>query len=390
MARFNGLKYRGSALPAWRTVLILILLTGVCGIMLPPAQAVGQPKYRVIAYVGGRTNIYGIGAEKLTHINYAFALVNPEGEVFFRSPNAPAHLSQLQALKSRNPALKIIVSVGGWGADNFSDAALNDASRDKFAKSAIEMIKRYALDGIDLDWEYPGQPGPGIKYRPEDKQNFTLMLKTVRQQLDALSDERKRTGADRYTLTIASASGEYFKHTEMDKLHVYLDWINIMTYDFYNSLTKTTGHHTGLYRSPGAGDSDRYTEASVKQHLEAGIPANKLVVGAAFYGRGFIGAKPENNGLYQPYERSGGDYPYARLVREFINKQGFKRYWDSAARAPYLWNPDSNTLISYDDPESLKAKAEFVRAHHLGGIMYWEHSHDPEEVLLNTIVEGLR
>src|SRR5581483_2091531 len=315
---------------------MLLLAVSLVSTILPKSS-MPPTKYRIVGYVGGNTDFYHIGVEKLTHINYAFGQVSPDGEIIFKNVNAPANLSQLQALKSRNPALKIIVSVGGWGADNFSDAAVSDASREKFAASAIDMIKRYALDGIDLDWEYPGQPGPGIKYRPEDKQNFTLLLKTVRQQLDALSDERKRTGADRYTLTIASASGEYFKHTEMDKLHVYLDWINIMTYDFYNSLTKTTGHHTGLYRSPGAGDSDRYTEASVKQHLEAGIPANKLVVGAAFYGRGFIGAKPENNGLYQPYERSGGDYPYARLVREFINKQGFKRYWDSAARAPYLW-----------------------------------------------------
>src|SRR6185503_19386069 len=103
---------------------------------------------------------HSFAADKLTHINYAFALVSKEGEVVLNNPESPAHLSQLQALKAKNPALKIIVSVGGWGADNFSDAALTDASRDKFAKSVTALIKRYALDGIDLDWEYPGQPGP--------------------------------------------------------------------------------------------------------------------------------------------------------------------------------------------------------------------------------------
>lgn len=353
-------------------------------------QTARPSTYRIIGYVGGRTNIHRIGAEKLTHLNYAFAVVNKDGDILLRNPNAPAHLSQLQALKAKNPALKILVSVGGWGADNFSDAALTEEARDKFARSAVALLKQYALDGIDLDWEYPGQPGPGIKYRPEDKENFTLMLKTLRQQLDALSDERGRRGTDRFALSIASTNGEYFQHTEMDKLHVYLDWINIMTYDFYNSLTRTTGHHTGLYHSDNAGDSDRYTEASIKQHLEAGIPADKLVVGAAFYSRAFSGVNPEHHGLFQPYDRYAGDFPYPKLVREYVNKQGFTRYWDSAAKAPYLWNAESRTLISYDDPESLKAKAEFVKARHLGGMMYWEHSQDPEEVLLDAIVSGLR
>src|SRR5207247_1183395 len=134
---------------------------------------------------------------------------------------------------------------------------------------------------------------------------------------------------------IASTNGKYFEHTEMEKLHVYLDWINIMTYDFFNSGSKTTGHHTGLYRPVNGGETNRYTEASVKQHLAAGIPPAKLVIGAAFYARGWTGVNPENNGLNQPYQRYVGDYSYANLLRDYLNKQGFKRQWDSVAKAPY-------------------------------------------------------
>jgi len=344
----------------------------------------------IIGYVFARTNIHDIGADKLTHINYAFALVSKDGEIVLNNPDAPARLSQLQALKAKNPSLKIILSVGGWGADNFSDAALSDSSRERFAQSAIGLIKRYALDGIDLDWEYPGQPGPGIKYRLEDKENFTNLLKTLRQQIDTLSNERRRRGTDRYTLSIASAAGDYFKYTEMDKLHTYLDWINIMSYDFYTSSARTTGHHTGLYRSLSGGRSNDYAEASVNQHLAAGIPPRKLVVGAAFYGRSFSGVKLENNGLYQPYDHYAGQHSYSVLARDFINKQGFKRMWDDAAKAPYLWNANSATFITYDDPESLKAKAKFVKSHRLGGIMYWEHGHDRAELLLTAIFENLR
>jgi chitinase len=373
-----------------RLSLVFAMMFGLSANVLSHVSYIARPKFRIVAYVFGPLDIPAISARKLTHINYAFAHVSKEGDIVLESPDAPTRLSQLQALKLKNPALKLIVSVGGWGADNFSDAALTDALREKFASSAVDLVKRYTLDGIDLDWEYPGQAGPGIKYRPEDRENFTLMLKAVRRNLDALSDEGKRKGSERYTLSIASAAGEYFKHTEMDKLHVYLDWINIMTYDFHTSASKITGHHTGLYRSLSAGDSTGYAEASVNQHLSAGIPPGKLVLGVAFYGRGFTGVNPENNGLYQAFQKYAGGYPYSTLASEYINKQGFTRFWDDVAKAPYLWNSDTATFITYDDPESLKAKADFVKSHHLGGIMYWEHSNDPSEQLLDVIFNRLR
>ncbi len=344
-----------------------------------------QPRYRIVAYVHRRADMYRIGAEKLTHINYAFGTVSESGEIVL-SPDAPAHFSQLQALKAKNPRVKVILSVGGWGADNFSDAAFNRATREKFAASAIAVIKRYALDGLDLDWEYPGQPGPGIKFREEDKEDFTLLLKTLREQLDALSDERKRSGSDRYTLTIATAGGPYFQHTEMDRLHIYVDWINIMGYDMAGQWSKTTGHHAALF-APAAIHS---SESFVKQHLAAGIPARKLVLGVPFYGRAWCGVDPKERGLHQSVEAYLGSYPYSTLQRLYINQQGFTRHWDRAAHAPFLWNPTSGIFITYEDPVSLREKARFVKRHHLGGIMYWDQSSDPDEILLDTLFYNLR
>jgi chitinase len=176
----------------------------------------------------------------------------------------------------------------------------------------------------------------------------------------------------------------------MDRLHIYLDWINVMTYDFFNSLTATTGHHAGLYRSRYAAPNDRYADASLKQHLAAGIPADKLVLGVAFYGRGFAGVKPQHNGLNQPYQRFEAAHPYSELVQQFIGKQGFVREWDAQAKAPYLWNAASRTFITYEDPESIAIKAGYVKSHHLGGIMFWELSQDYRGELLDTIVRGLR
>ena len=366
--------------------LILALLLAGCRSFLP--EVAPDRKFRIIGYVRGLADIHAINAQKLTHINYAFALVSPEGEMIFREADAPAHLARLHALKARNPDLKILVSVGGWGADNFSDAALTDASRAKFARSAVEMVKRYSLDGIDLDWEYPGDPGPGIKFRAEDKENFTLLLMAFRQQLDALSDERGRRGFDRYTLTIASSAGDYFKRTEMEKLHRYLDWINVMTYDFAGSWSKTTGHHTQLRRSGAAPPNAAATDDFVLQHLRAGIPPRKIVVGVAFYGRSWKGVTAINNGLYQPFEAYDLDLSYHRIVSEYLPV--FERHWDYGAKAPFLWDPATRRFVTYDDPQSLREKTKFIRYHRLGGAMYWEHSHDPKEVLLDALVAGLR
>ena len=295
-------------------------------------------RYRIVAYVAGWSTPAVMHLEKVTHVNFAFAQITSAGQAALADGEVEANLSRLVALKKANPRLKVIISIGGWMAEGFSDAALTDASRSRFADSAVQLLRQFSADGIDIDWEYPGQGVAGIKYRAEDRQNFTRLLKTLRDKLDAASAAQGRSGGDRYTLTIASADREYFEHTEMDKLHVYLDWINVMSYDFFNSLTPTTGHHAGLYRAATALPTDRNADASVKQHLAAGIPAEKIVLGVAFYGRGFAGVKPVDNGLKQPYERFEGAHGYSELADKFIGRQGFVRYWDDRAKAPYLWN----------------------------------------------------
>jgi chitinase len=342
---------------------------------------------RVVAYIQGGTIPAVIHAEKLTHLNYSFAHIDA-GRALLDLPGAAADLARLRALKRQNPRLKVIVSVGGWLADGFSDAALTDSSRRTFADSAVTLLREYELDGIDLDWEYPGQGVAGIKYRDADKQNFTLLLKTLREELDAARAARGRTGGERYLLTIAGADREYFDHVEMSKLHVYLDWVNEMAYDFFNSLTPTTGHQAGLYRAEFATATDRNGDAAVKQYLAAGVPSEKIVVGVPFYGRGFTGVTARNNGVNQPYERYEDDHSYAELSEKFIGKHGFVRYWDGRADAPYLWNSTSRTLISYDDPQSIAIKACYVREHHLGGMMFWDLGSDRNDELLNVIARG--
>jgi chitinase len=377
--------------PGHRCIVWIVLagLTACIEIGVKVPDPATQP-LRVVAYVAGWSMPQDIPAEKLTHINFAFARIGQDGRVVIEDPCYESALASLVALKLRNPDLKILVSVGGWEAEGFSDAALTTRSRETFAASAVAFIRRHRLDGVDVDWEYPGQGVAGIKYRAADKQNFTLLLETLRAQLDAASVADERAGSSRYLLTIASADREYFEYTEMNKLHTHLDWINVMAYDFFNSLTATTGHHAGLYPSALAAPTDRNADASIRQHLAAGISPDKLVLGVAFYGRRFDGVHARHDGLNQPYARYGGDVSYSKLADSYIDNDGFVRHWDPRARAPFLWNGATRSFISYDDPQSIGEKAAYARQSRLGGVMFWELSQDREGELLGAIRSGLQ
>ncbi|MFN3402626.1 MAG: glycoside hydrolase family 18 protein [Cytophagaceae bacterium] len=351
-------------------------------------------KYKIIAYVAGWKDWseLKIEANKLTHINYAFATISKSGVLNPPKSSDVTNLRHLVSLKKVNPDLKVLISVGGWGAEYFSDVSLTEQSREKFNKSVIAFIKKYELDGVDLDWEYPGQPGAGNIFRMEDKENFTLLLKQLRKNLDEASRLAARNGNDKYLLTIATGGDkEYMKHTELGKAHQYLDFINIMTYDLYNGLDKETGHHSPLYQSRKGKQLRNSSEDAVNGHIEAGVPASKIVLGLPFYGRGWKHVKAEDNGLYQSAEGEHISLGYDSLKISYINKNGYVRYWDEEARAPYLWNAASRTFISYADEESFVFKADYVKKKGLGGVMFWEYSHDLHEGgLLKVLYEHLK
>ena len=346
------------------------------GLLLVIACADACAAERVVAYVASWNVPPVIHAQKLTHLNVAFAHIDKEHRVFIESDAA---VRGLIGLKKQNPELKILLSVGGWQADGFSDAALSDASRQAFTDSAVKLLSELHLDGLDIDWEYPGNGIAGIQYRAQDKQNFTLLLRAVRAAF-----------GNRYLLTIAAADREFVDYIDLHQVPGYLDWINLMSYDFFNSLTATTGHHAGLYRAEHDLPRDRNADSAVSQYLAAGVPPDKIVLGVAFYGRGFAGVTARNNGVNQPYEHFEGEHSYKGLVDRFIGKQGFVRYWDNRAQAPYLWNATTRVFISYDDPQSLALKARYVLQHRLGGIMFWELSQDRDDELLDVIDRGLQ
>ncbi len=370
--------------------LILIAgFTAACGKTAAITDVPG-PSFspRIIAYlIGqyGKISPDGIPAHMLTHINYAFANIK-DGKMVTGYENDDRNLEILDRLRQKNRGLKIIISVGGWlWSGGFSDMALTRESRQTFIKSALDFLSKYNLDGIDIDWEYPGLPGNGNPHRPEDKQNFTLLLRELREQLDQLGQKNNKT----YILTIAAgANADYLQHIETDKLLQYLDYINLMSYDYAGEWEPFTGHHTNLYVS-GLKPSGISSEKVVTTYLNKGIPKEKIVLGAAFYGRGWKDVNKKNKGLFQPGTAAPGDYSYKTLQEKYINKNGFRRYWDRSAKAPYLWNPHSRRFITYDDEKSIKKKCHYIKKKKLGGVMFWEFHDDYQNKLLKTIYRSL-
>lgn len=354
----------------------------------------GPTKPVIIGYIsGGGWTKDQIDAQKLTHINYAFAVPAANGELAPLSAKDGQNLITLSTLKADNKDLKILISIGGWGGCKyFSDAALTDASRRKFANSAIDLLKKYKLDGIDIDWEYPAQIGDNNIFRPEDKQNYTLLFKELREQLDKQGKIDKRTGAHHYLLTTATGVDTAFvSHTELGKAQRYLDYVNIMTYDIYHGNDKVTGHHSNLYQSKKGNQSRNSSADGVDGHIKAGVPASKIVLGIPFYGRGWADVTPNDNGLYQPATGKHSFISYDELADKFISKNGFVRYWDDDAKAPYLWNPESRTFISYADEESFEHKVNYVKSKGLAGVMFWEYIYDlRQQKLLNKLIKELR
>jgi chitinase len=351
-------------------------------------DAVAEPVVAAYVFPQARVLTPGeIDAKKLTRVNYAFANI-AEGRIVEGAPTDAANLAALTALKKDNPHLTILVSVGGWlWSGGFSGVALTQASRAIFIDSVEAFVTRYNLDGLDVDWEYPGMSGAGHAFRPEDKQTYTLLLKELRGRFDQMAGKLHRP----LYLTIATgASTDFLDHTEMGEVAKYVDTVNLMAYDYYEPGEQpTTGNHAPLFIDPvdpKAISADR----SVREYEKAGVPAEKLVLGVPFYGHVWGQVQATNHGLFQPGQPVPNAYANYAAIASTMLGQGYSRYWDAPASAPYLYNAEKQIFVSYEDPESLALKCKYVNERHLKGVMFWDYAGDPSGTLLGVIDAGLR
>ncbi|HEY0679582.1 MAG TPA: glycoside hydrolase family 18 protein [Chitinophagaceae bacterium] len=358
----------------------LILISFLLSYNYCYSQSQAPSSFTVTAYYSGNASaVDSFEAEKLTHIIFSFCHLK-SNRLAVDDAGDSVTITKLVGLKKRNPALKVLLSLGGWGGcESCSQVFSSARNRKEFAVSVKDLNEYFGTDGIDLDWEYPTIPGyPGHKYAASDKPNFTALVKQLRRTLGPKAE-------------ISFAAGGFPRFlqeaVEWKKVMKHLNRVNLMTYDLVHGFDTVTGHHTPLYSTP----TQQYSVDNAVDYLVSiGIDPGKLVVGAAFYARVWENVPPLNNGLYQSgkFRTSIGyrDFPIA-----FSASDGFEYYRDSIAHAPYIYNPVKKLFVTYDDQISVGDKTRYALQNKLNGIMFWQLTHDARRNgLLHSIHQAIR
>ncbi len=352
---------------------------GVCtslfllaGISVSYSQS--KKDFNIIAYYSrGPEKVDSLPAEKLTHIIFSFCHLSGNKLTVDNNSDSTT-ITKLVNLKQRNPKLKIILSLGGWGGcKTCSDAFSTPEGIQEFSRSVLDLSRYFHTDGIDLDWEYPAIKGyPNHPYKPEDRKNFTSLVQQLRKTLGKNYEISFAVGGFQKALE---------ETTEWEVVMKEADRVNIMSYDLVSGNSTVTGHHTALYNTPSQKES---THNAVQYLIKIGVPSDKIVIGAAFYARVWENVSPEKNGLYQT-----GKFKAGVNFKDFPSKlSGFQFYWDETAMAPYAYHHSQKQFATFDDKKSLELKTKYVVDHKLDGIMFWELSHDTyKNGLVDTIYE---
>jgi len=310
----------------------------------------------VLAYVTSWSDVMP-EASHLTHINYAFGHVTDD----FRGVRIDnvRRFKKIVRLKKKWPHLKVLLSVGGWGSGRFSEMASNELYRLSFAKSCAKAVKRYKLDGIDIDWEYPTSSAAEISSSPGDRDNYTLLMRDLRAAL----------GPDKLLTHATGANARYYDFKALDR---YVDFTNVMSYD----LGWAPYHNSPLYRS--AITEEMSADEAVKAHIDSGVPANKLVMGLAFYGHfGHDRKRPEG-------------FPRQRDLNNMVLPPEFVQVWDSIAQVPYITGRNGELVFGYENSKSLEIKCRYILDNNLRGAMWWSYEGDnPAGEMRRTVYETL-
>ncbi|MGG6462680.1 glycoside hydrolase family 18 protein [Solilutibacter silvestris] len=372
----------------------ILLAFLVAATLLSARVSAATPGKVVAAYYSGGTvaryPVETLPADTLTHLFYAFAGIR-DGQCS-ASPESGTHFAALAKLKREHPKLRTIISIGGWNAGGFSDAALTDASRKRLVSSCMTLFfdrNRGSFDGVDLDWEFPVSGGPKeIAARAEDRRNMTLLMREFRRDLDALG---KRRG-QHFLLTAALPGGRMESAGPYDPAQSYelaavaklLDFINLMSYDMGTTFSPVASFNSplrGVPADPLAPELRRWNsvEGAVEYYRAHGVPADKIVVGVPFYGRGYRVTSDANDGLYQSYS---GTYPAGdwRLIKaKLLTDPQWQQHWHPVAQSPWLFNAKEHVFVSYEDPRSIGIRAKFAHDRGLRGVFTWELAGDDDD-----------
>jgi chitinase len=375
---------------------LLIVTVLVAGLVISGAwRAPRAPVFAVIGYYADwtapRYPLADIPAGKLTHVNYAFGKIGSDNRLTWNASAAveqayPGDCSdpgcrrglfnQITLLKKKHPHLKFLLSVGGWtDSGPFYEMAATEPSRQTFVESCVAFLETYPqFDGIDIDWEHPVAGGlqPG---QPRDASNYVLLLAALRRAI----------GPGRLLTVAVGAGPRAIEPLEYAEMAASLDWVSVMTYDFHSGGSRA-GFNSALYNHDDPSNPRLNLHDAVQAILAKGVPRSKLVAGVPFYGRGWRGVESAN-----PWSAGTGSLRvggYTTIAETFLKNPGFVRHWDDVAKVPWLYNAETKEWITYEDPQSMRLKGEYIAAQNLAGAMFWELSNDDGR-LLDAVRAGL-
>jgi GH18 family chitinase len=311
----------------------------------------------------------------LGSINWAVAPTGYDTQYDFGNP--AFHNPNTSLISYAHAAnVKVMISLGGFTQSHlFPSISADQTKRTNFAHHCNEIIRSFNCDGIDIDWEYPGDPAQNGT--DADTQNFTLLLQEVRDSLDAL----EVTAGELLLTSAFSAAPEKMENIEWSEVLPNLDYVNLMSYDFFGTWDATTNHNSPLY-APLEGDPD-FNLAAAVNHLivDHGVPSSKINAGVAFYGRSAV-----TSGIPILFGTSAGYADQATFSMDEGTPQYynvlqqmdlFQHHWDDDAKVPYLTGLNNlNTFVSYDDESSIIEKGHFIVNNNLAGAIIWEITGD--------------
>ncbi|ORX56719.1 glycoside hydrolase [Hesseltinella vesiculosa] len=343
-----------------------------------------------------------IDFSKYTHINYAFSILISGATPTYSDPQeVQTQLPQLVSLAHAKNS-KVLLSIGGWsGCLTFSTMVADASQRQTFISWVQNEIKTYNLDGVDIDWEYPGSTGAGCNAMDlaNDANNYLTLLKEMRQALGNTLE----ISIAAYVRPFKTSSGTM---SDVSAYAAVVDRFNLMTYDINGAWNTTSGPNAPFNFQPGLGDADSFVSA-IDAWMGAGVPASKIVPGVAFYGRSATATVDmSNTNQYQPQNAGNppsGDSDDAYWQDPYCSKDpgGVSGVWkyrnlrsqgvltspttaaapwirkfDNVTQTPWLFNPTTKAFISYDDPVSIGVKTDYAISKNLGGLMVWSVDED--------------
>lgn len=367
--------WMGAVVVCMAAVTVMQGLTGTSGGMLP-VEAESRRSSRVVMYVHDNAGFVPSDqqAELLDQVNYAFALLN-DGKA------TDSHWRGIRAMSAwlkRHPQVDGVLSVGGWGADGFSQACMTEEGRQKLADSILALMDEYGFVGVDIDWEYPGFSTAGIASDPSDTQNWYALLSLLRAGLDERAAARGRP----YWLSVAVGAGKaQLDQMDGSRLTQLVDQVVLMAYDL-KGFDRTTGHHAGLYPDGKTQESAAWAAQAL---LNSGLEKHKLLLGVPSYGRVWRQVDG-GDGLNQRAGTSGNKTLTYGEVQQ-LESQGYTCYWDEEAQAAWYYNGSS--FVSAENPQSIAAKMRHIQQNGWLGAAVWSWNNDADGMMLTTMNEAL-